>query len=526
MQGTAEYSETKSDKLGAAADFLQKYRWAFVSVLLAFIAIAATSQSAVKLFWWDELASYDVAKLPHAADVWSFFRAGLDTPSPVPTLIVQATLHLIGATEVLARLPFEIGFLLMCLCLYGVTARRYSAGYALAALILPALMGAFYFASELRTYGIVLGAVSVSLYCWQNVERRGPTRILGLLGIFAGLALSILCHAFAIFVMVPFTVAQFTRDWRARRIDIPVWIAMLLAPMCLVIELPGMHAAHQFYGSSFWAKPNLSAMIWSYSYALGTLWMIAVILLLLAFPTLQHRFAAARTPGIDRGFSVPEWVMIALLAAQPLIAWPFSHFLGVYVARYTIALTIGVTLLIVAGIAEATKRNRLAGFALALAFFIAFAQDKHRMISEALHSHQTLAAQLQQQPWIKVLEESSLPVIAPNTPVYTQLQHYASPALEPRLYYTLNTPSALRLDEDPGAELSMKLFSTRLQFLRVQEFSTFTQQHPSFLILVESPLPPASNPGNYTTHLIGSYKAPEKFGVSYFSVYQVDVNSQ
>jgi hypothetical protein len=82
--------------------------WAFF--LLALLGIAATNQSANKLFWWDELASYDIAQLPHSNDVWNFFKAGLDTPSPVPTLIVQAELQSVGKSEVRARLPFELGF--------------------------------------------------------------------------------------------------------------------------------------------------------------------------------------------------------------------------------------------------------------------------------------------------------------------------------------------------------------------------------------------------------------------------------
>jgi hypothetical protein len=498
-------------------------------LLLALVTGAALAQSSLKLFWWDELASYDIAQLPHYSDVWKFFRAGLDTPSPVPTLIVQATFHWIGNSEVLARLPFTVGFLVSCFCLYGITVRRYGPGYAWSALLMPAISGTFYFASELRTYGIVLGAISFAFYCWQGIPKRGLYRTLGIVGLFAGLALSVLCHVFTFFALVPFAAAQIVRDWHARRIDVPVWVAILLAPLCLAVEVPGMQAAHRIYASTFWSKPNQAEILWSYSYAIGFGWLVAVIIVLLAIPALAKRISDLQQPGKDRrglldsGFDRAEWTFIALLALQPVFAWPLSHLVGVYNPRYVLSLTVGVVLVVVAGIAEALKRNRIAGVVLAATFLLAFAQDKHHSIAEALRNHESCAAALEKQPWIRVLENSPLPVIAPNTPVYTETSHYIPPALEQRFYYTMNTPAAIRLDEEAGAALSMRLFSQAGLPLRVVEFSAFAAQHPSFLVLVEAPLDPYQSTSDLSVHLIGNYQAPERFGRSYISVYQVDV---
>jgi hypothetical protein len=521
-QGTTEHAEAKRAGLSAMAPFVQRYRTILVVVLLALIACAITAQSAWKLFWWDELASYDVAQLPHASDVWSFYRAGLDTPSPACALIVQRTLHWIGQSEVLARIPFEAAFLAMCLCLYGITARRYGAGYALSALLLPAISGTFYFASEMHAYALVLGAVSFALYCWQGIPQRGLFRLLGIPGVFLGLAIAILCHVFSLFVVIPFALAQLVRDWRARRIDVPVWAALILAPVCLLIELPGMQAAHKAYASVFWSKPDVSQILWSFSYCIQIGWMISVILVLMFCTAWRDNYSEFKSLNHDRGFDSAEWMLIAALALQPFYAWPLSHLVGVYVPRYVLSLTIGIALLIVAGTAETLKRNRLAGVALGLAFLIAFMQDKHRMVARAVHAHETSGVALQQQPWIQTLQKSSLPVIAPNTTVYISLQHYVSPELERRLYYTSNTPPAIRLDEGADNQLAMRQFATRIP-LRVQDFSTFISQHPSFLIVVEAPLAPVADTGNLSVHLIANYKAEERFGFSYFSVYQVDV---
>ena len=516
-------SAQKGSLILSLADLIHSGRHLIVLLSLALIAIVATAQSALKLFWWDELASYDIAQLPHASDVWSFFRAGLDTPSPVPTLIVQWTLQHVGGTEVLARLPFEIGFLLMCFCLYGIVARRYSTGYALAALMLPALSGTFYFSTELRTYGITLACIAFALYCWQDSDKPGLRRPLGLIGIFVGLSFAILCHVFCTFSCIPFGIAQIVRDWRRKKIDFAAWAAMLLAPLPLLIEMPGFNAAHKLYAGTFWAKPNLSAATWSWSYCLGTGWMLVTMIVLMVYPALQRKYAQFKTESAGRGFDAGEWTIITVLALQPVYAWPLSHLVGVYVSRYVITLTVGVALLIIAGTAEALKRNRIAGVVLFALFVLAFVQDKHRMVSSALHKKEPLSASLQKQPWIQALEKSSLPIIAPNTPVYTQMQHYISPEMQSRFYYTYDTPAAVKLDEESGAELSMQLFEPRLPFLHVEKFSDFAAQHKSFLVVVEHPIEPGTNPGNLSVKLIGSYHADEQFGISYFSVYQVDV---
>jgi hypothetical protein len=497
-------------------------------IFLVLIALAATAQSALKPFWWDELASYDIAQLPHLSDVWGFFRAGLDTPSPVPTLIVWETLRHVGGSEVLVRTAFEAGFLGMCLCLYGIVKRRYGTGYGLSAMLIPALSGTFYYASELRTYGIILGAIGFAIYCWQSAERGGRWREIAILGVFGGLAAAVLCHLFAVFVLIPFGLAQLVRDrvWdsRTRRIDWAMWLALVLAPACLVIELPGMAAAHRTYAGAFWSKPHGGEILFSYSFAIGIGWMIAVMAVLLIWPRLQLRYAGltdADAP-VMWGFGAAEWTLFGSLALMPWFAWPLSHFVGVYVPRYVLPLTIGVVLIVIGGTAEALKRNRLAGSVLAVLLLLVFVHDKLPELNRARHFKESLATAVGKLPMVQTLEESPLPVVAPNTAVYTQLQHYVPRPLEQKLYYTLNTPRDICPEEDRDAELSMKLFATRLP-LRVEEFSAFAAEHPHFLVVAKNSLEHSGVSGNLSVRWIGSYGAGMQYGFGAYSVYEVDV---
>jgi Dolichyl-phosphate-mannose-protein mannosyltransferase len=519
-QSTAE--STRSRFPASIAALVQAHRRVCVLVLLILIAIAATAQSALKPFWWDELASYDIAQLPTASDVWSFFRAGLDTPSPVPTLVVHAALHAIGTSEVQVRFPFEAGYLLMCLCLYGIVARRYGAAWGLAAMLMPAISGSFYFASELRAYGIILGALGAAIYCWQGIPPGRWARRLGIAGVFAGCTIAIACHIFSIFVLIPFGVAQLVRDRGNRRIDFPVWLALALSPVSLIPEWPGMQTAHRTYAGVFWSKPHSGEILFSYSYAMGIGWTVAVILVLLAWPAIKHRFPALLEESHDNGFDAAEWTLFAALALMPWFVWPLSHLIGVYVPRYVLPLMMGVVLLVVAGSAEALKRSRFAGCAMALAFLLAFAHDKLPEVRSAWHSRGSRSAALARQPWIAALEANPLPIVAPTTPAYSEMQHYLPPQLEQRLTYTLNTPDAISQEEGRDAQLSMRLFTTRLP-LHVEEFSDYAREHPSFLLLVKGAVPEGGQIGNLNIRWIANYSDPMLLGFKGYTLYQVDV---
>jgi hypothetical protein len=213
-------------------------------------------------------------------------------------------------------------------------------------------------------------------------------------------------------------------------------------------------------------------------------------------------------------------VLAAALALIPVVALPASYALGVYVARYVLPLTLGIVLLVVACVAESLKRNRAAGSLLLALLLLIFLRDQHPVLSQALHARSSISTQFVKQDWVRALDQSPLPVIAPNAYVYLPLQHYAPPELEQRLYYTSNTPAGMRLDEDRGNQLNMELFSQRIP-LRVQDFASFAAQHPQFLVVLDHPLDSRKSTGNLHVELLALFRPEPAFGIGYFSIYRV-----
>jgi hypothetical protein len=488
-------------------------------VLLIMIGIVATARSSLKPFWYDELANFDVARLPTLSAVWSFFASGLDTPGPLPSLIQHIVIGAFGTGEVVNRMPVEAGFLLMCFALYLFVSRRFGPGFGMCALIIPALADVFYFATELRAYGLVLGGISLALVCWQgaSLPRR---RLIGASGLFLGLSLAVGCHAFAIFAVIPFFIAQFVKERDSGERDYAIWTAMGFSPAWLLLEIPGMRTARQYYAASFWSKPHPSQIFESYSLAVGSGWVIPVLFAVLLYCSLGTRGVALSKSSTDSGFSRAEWTIAIGLALLPCISLPFSYLLGAYVPRYAAPVAIGVSLLVTGAVAETVKRNRNFASALAALLVIVFLRNEHVMLAKAWHTRATLSEQVASLHWVEFVKGSSLPVLIPNASVYLPSQYYASATLEPRLFYALHAPAAVGHDEDSGNALNMQLFSRRMP-LRVVEYSAFVADHPQFLVVLENPLDASARTASPKVELLATFAPAAAFANSYYSVYLV-----
>src|SRR5262249_59405280 len=126
--------------------------------------------------WNDELFTLYIARLPTYADIWSFLASGVEQLPPTFHILARLCMKLFGVNPWALRLPEILGVGVMSLCLFVVVSRRSSAVYGLIAMLLPLVTHVFYYATEARPYGLVLGCAALSLLCWQSAaddRRRG-----------------------------------------------------------------------------------------------------------------------------------------------------------------------------------------------------------------------------------------------------------------------------------------------------------------------------------------------------------------
>jgi hypothetical protein len=489
-------------------DRLERHAGWVAALLLCLIFVIALGQSAIKPLWFDELVTFGTASLPGWGDIWNFYATGLDTSSPLPSLIVHAALKLPFGPETSSRLPFMLAFLVMCLCMYSFVRRRYPPGYALAALIFPVILYVFYYSTEARSYAFLLAGAGSAMPCWQSAV-SGRSRPWSALGLWFGLALAINAHTFAIFLFVPFALAQLVRDFMCRKSDWVVWAAIVLFPAGLLPVLNGERLANKVYGSTFWSRPQLRFMVSSYKdfFILG--WILIGILLFFAIgvAVLQRQRPLRSPEPATCGFSVPEWVLVAVLALMPLYALPASYLLHVYRPCYVIPFNIGMVILFIAAVAEAAGRNRPAGAALLALFLLAASPHCFGPFVKGLHAlihpgrvHAQLQASYHNQPWVRLLERSSLPVVAGDPLLYAQLDFYAQPELKHRLYYLTDIADLKEYPQAATPQLNYLLFGKRLSY-QTMDIANFLPGNPHFLLAM------GVNPGWLPPYLIGQEEA-------------------
>src|SRR5208337_500114 len=74
-------------------------------VLAAFYLATSVYIASQRLFWFDELFTIHIARLPDWATIWTALHAGVDSLPPVYYMVARCFGSLFGPGEVVARMP-------------------------------------------------------------------------------------------------------------------------------------------------------------------------------------------------------------------------------------------------------------------------------------------------------------------------------------------------------------------------------------------------------------------------------------
>jgi hypothetical protein len=316
-----------------------------------------------------------------------------------------------------------------------------------------------------------------------------------LIGLWLGLAFAIDAHAFAIFLFVPFALAQFVHDFKRKKPDWAIWAALILFPAGILPVLHGELIAKKTFGGNFWAQPHLESMVDSYKrFVLGGRSVLVAIPLFGIGATLLRRQGRLQFPELKtRGFSLHEWVLAAMIAFLPLYVVPVSCLLHLYDQRYVISCNIGLIILAVAAAAEVARRSRIAGVALVALFLLGFAIGRVDTFVEGLHAlahprnvHQQLQARFNNYPWVKLLERSMLPVATDDPHQFGQIDYYAKPELNQRLYALTDIGETVKYPLSATSQLNFLRFGKQFSY-RVLDVANFVPEHSHFLLAPEAP---------------------------------------
>ena len=204
------------------------------------------------------------------------------------------------------------------------------------------------FAFEARGYGLTIGAFAVALFAWSEAA-AGRARPRNLVLLALAIALGIWAHYYAVLALLPIAGGEAVRDLRARKLDVPIWLALGGAGL-LALPLYPLISANLPRTSTFWTQTEPATLRDTYMFVLGTVGgsrfqvIGAIVATTMAAGALLWRHGpppARRLPAYE---SVAGLICLAIPAAGYLIGTTIGH--GVFVERYVLLATVSVAVVI------------------------------------------------------------------------------------------------------------------------------------------------------------------------------------
>jgi hypothetical protein len=437
-----------------------------------------------KRLWNDELFTFYIASRPAWRDVWQALLTGAEQLAPLFYIITRAFTAVLGSSRLSLRLPEMIGFWLMSASLFCFVRRRFSsAAYGLVAMLLPTVTGAFYYADEARSYGLVLGFSGLALLCWQTVA-ADRTKVLSRVGLALSLAAALSCHYYAALSWGPFVLAECVRTVIKRRLDLWTWIALLAGLVPLVFFWPLIKAASG-YSSHFWAKPRWTTPIAFYRDLLNP-----ALLVVFAIPIILALYLTIRSSKDSVQASLRCSLAPYELAA--VFGFILVPIFGVVVAktvtggftnRYAMSAVIGVSILLTWSVYVIARRTSSVGLLIAGALMMLFAAD-------GVRQYRWFSADRQERTVLYHLLRShapaGVPLVIAGPHLFFELSHDAAQSHESQKFIFLaDQDLAMRYTDTDSVEREL-LALRNWAPLDVRDFHRFCASNPEFLLYGDS----------------------------------------
>jgi len=414
-----------------------------VLLLFTILYLVVTFFHGGRRFWYDELFTFYMARLPDLQTIWAALKDGADHNPPLLYVATKISHSLFGYGEFATRVPAMLGYLLMCFSLLIFVGRRSGRTYGMAAMVFPLMTGAYSYATEARSYGMVLGFGAAAVVAYQFAADRVHRRLsVASLAIFLSAAL--LTHSYAVLLLVPFGMSEAVRTWTQRRGDLPVIAAVILPALSILIYLPILATLNSYVLNTVVFQPSFASLMACYKTLFDpVVWPILIALAMIAISALS--LGAEPQPLTRSEFPLPfhEVVLTAFLLAVPVLAMIVAALVTrVFMNRYGLSAVIGASILLCSSASWVARRSRTVGAALFLLFLACFVVQSALWFRDVLNGRQQYSMRAKPPLQLSKLQ-NDLPLVISNGLLFLQVDHYESPEIVSRLHFLTDRASAL-----------------------------------------------------------------------------------
>lgn len=315
-------------------------RTAFVSfagaILLAvFYFLTSLEIAAHRVFWFDELFTLHIARLPGLHTIWTALGNGVDALPPTYYILVRWADALFGGGDVAARVPSAIAVAIGLLLIFDCARRLTDGLHGLIALGVATCSFLPYYGYEARSYGIyfMLAALAVWVWNYDAMGRRAQAIMFGAV-FFVGVCF----HYYFPITLAPFFVWELLcwKPGRRPSLKLVAGIVGSLIPVALLSPLI-LSFSRKFAGG-YWNRPSFMELraIFSQIFPDG-LFLLALIVLWIALSRSEHDGEALVEP--MQPAEAIGWLFLGIpLAAFVVAVWKTNAFYS----RYFIGVLPGV----------------------------------------------------------------------------------------------------------------------------------------------------------------------------------------
>jgi hypothetical protein len=469
MTGLMDKEQRVSPSGRAALSTTREFWIAAVALTILYVLYVSVGNR--RYVWFDELFTFDIANSPSLRELWHR-EVSFDMQPPAGYLLSRASMHIFGSSPFGLRFPSMVEFYAGSMAMLLYVKRKAGAAFAtLAVLLLWGAAPSLYYAIEARPYALVFFSFSCLLLSWDIATRTKPRRA-ALLGVAIATFCLAIAHVFAVFTLFAFIVAEAMRSWRRRKLDYPLWAALFLPMMAVLVYVPLTRA---FKGVVFgvYASPQTTSLFYLNTFGAPILsFVLLAVLLAASTPVGGEPEPAAK-------FAAEDFALFACLLVNPvLVNLLLIHRGGTFYDRYCLTSQVAMMVALAVFLGYRVRGNRLAAYAgsVLLILFIVKTQVWH-VVRYPTPRNAAFLASIQ----------PSLPIVVGEGQVFFEMNRYESASLLSRLYFLKDPQASMQyihtnLFQDYAAPDVMRKAGFPLT-ANVAPYSSFVSQHRQFLLL-------------------------------------------
>src|ERR1039458_1098009 len=249
--------DAKASGHSRTAPIIEKRSFFLAALLAAFYLATSVSIASQRLFWFDELFTIHIARLPSWLTIWTALGHAVDSLPPFYYMLVRVFGDLFGNSEMVARLPSALAMAAGLLLTFDCARRLTDGLHGLIAL--SALPCSFlpYYGFEARSYALYFMFSALALWVWTSASPARKTSAL-LFGVV--LLLGVTMHYYAVMCLVPFALWEVI-CWKPGQRPSPKLIAGVVGVILPAVLLsPLILSFSRKFSSGFWNRPSFSEL--------------------------------------------------------------------------------------------------------------------------------------------------------------------------------------------------------------------------------------------------------------------------